>query len=44
VGVAVVAADPARCTEVLDQVERFVAARPELDLLATRRRLRGPDD
>jgi len=44
VGVAVVAADPARCTEVLDEVERFVAARPELDLLATRRRLRGPDD
>jgi uncharacterized protein YlxP (DUF503 family) len=44
VGVAVVAADAARCTEVLDAAERFVAARGEVELLATRRRLYGPED
>jgi len=44
VGVAVVAADPARCQQVLDDVERFVAARPETDLLSTRRTLHGPED
>jgi len=44
VGVAVVASDGARCTEVLDAVERFVAQRPETDLLATHRRLLGPQD
>jgi uncharacterized protein YlxP (DUF503 family) len=44
VGVAVVADEPARCTEVLDRVERFVAARPQTELLATRRRLHGPQD
>lgn len=44
VGVAVVAADGARCTQVLDAVERFMAARPEIDLLATRRRRHGPED
>jgi hypothetical protein len=44
VGVAVVAADPAHCTEVLDSCERLVAARPELDLLSARRTLRDTDD
>jgi uncharacterized protein YlxP (DUF503 family) len=44
VGMAVVASDGARCTEVLDAVERFMAARPEIDLLATSRRQHGPDD
>jgi uncharacterized protein YlxP (DUF503 family) len=44
VGVAVVAADAARCVEVLDAAERFVAARVEVELLATRRRLYGPED
>jgi uncharacterized protein YlxP (DUF503 family) len=44
VGVAVVAADGARCAQVLDAVERFVAEQPETDLLATRRRLHGPED
>lgn len=44
VGVAVVAADAARCIEVLDAAERFVAARLEVELLATRRRLYGPED
>lgn len=44
VGVAVVAADVARCVEVLDALERFVSARGEVELLATRRRLYGPED
>jgi uncharacterized protein len=44
VGVAVVASDPAHCTEVLDAVERFVAERVETDLLAAHRVLHGPHD
>ena len=44
VGVAVVAADPAHCADVLDSCERWVAARPELDLLSAHRTLRGSDD
>ncbi len=44
VGVAVVAADPGHCGEVLDAVERLVAARPEIELLSARRRLYTPDD
>ncbi|MGA7689407.1 MAG: DUF503 domain-containing protein [Jiangellales bacterium] len=44
VGVALVAVDPAHCTDVLDAVERFVAERVETDLLDTRRALHGPHD
>lgn len=44
VGVAVVAADASHCGEVLDAVERLVAARPEIELLSARRRLHTPDD
>jgi len=45
IGVAVVAADAAYCEEVLDGVERLVAGRPELELLAARRQLlAGTDD
>lgn len=44
VGVAVVAADAAHCARVLDACERLVAARPELELLSTRRRLYGGED
>jgi uncharacterized protein YlxP (DUF503 family) len=44
VGVAVVAADPAHVTRVLDGVEDLVAGRPELDLLAARRRVLSADD
>jgi uncharacterized protein YlxP (DUF503 family) len=44
VGAAVVAADPAHVTRVLDAVEELVAARPELDLLASRRRVSSSDD
>ena len=34
VGVAVVAADAAHCREVLEACERFVAGRPEVELLS----------
>jgi uncharacterized protein YlxP (DUF503 family) len=44
IGVSVVASDAAHCGEVLDECERFVAARPEVDLLSARRRLFGPED
>ena len=44
VGVAVVAPDARHCGDVLDECERFVAGRPEVDLLSTRRRLIGDDD
>ena len=44
IGVAVVAADPAHCARVLDTCERVVAGRPEVEVLATRRRLHGDDD
>lgn len=38
VGAGLVAADRAHLVEVLDAVERFVAARPEIELLSARRR------
>ncbi|MFC9770709.1 MULTISPECIES: DUF503 domain-containing protein [unclassified Pseudarthrobacter] len=38
VGAGLVAADLAHLVEVLDAVERFVAARPEIELLSARRR------
>ena len=44
VGVSVVAADAEHCRDVLDECERFVAGRPEVELLAARRRLFGPED
>lgn len=44
VGVAVVAADPRHCIEVLEACERLVAGRPELDLLSARQQLHGDDD
>jgi uncharacterized protein len=44
VGVAVVAGDAGRCVDVLDECERLVAARPELELLAARRRMWDDDD
>ena len=44
VGVAVVAADAGHCREVLDTCERAVAAHPELEVLAARQRLHGPED
>ena len=44
IGVAVVAADAAHCSQVLDACERLVAARPEVDLLAARRRFHSEED
>lgn len=38
VGVGLVAADRAHLVEVLDAVERFVAGRPEIELLSARQR------
>ena len=43
-GVSVVAVDAGHVVEVLDRCERLVAARPELELLSSRRRMLGPDD
>ncbi|GAA5172206.1 MULTISPECIES: DUF503 domain-containing protein [Amycolatopsis] len=44
IGVAVVAADGEHVRDVLDECERAVAGRPELELLSARRRLLGPED
>lgn len=43
-GVAMVSSGMDHLTEVLDKCERHVAARPELELLAVRRRIFGPED
>ena len=37
IGVAVVAADAQHCIQVLDNAERLVAARPDVDLLSAHR-------
>ena len=44
IGITVVAADPAHVVAALDEVERFVAARPETELLSARRRLHSSAD
>ena len=44
IGVAAVAADPSHVRDVLNACERLVARRPELELLAARHRMLGPDD
>ncbi len=44
IGVAVVAADRAHVIDVLDNAERMVAARPEVELLSTRRGLHRSED
>jgi uncharacterized protein YlxP (DUF503 family) len=45
IGIAVVSADRHHVVDVLDAAERLVAARPEMDLLSTRRGLhRSTDD
>ncbi|ORA35655.1 DUF503 domain-containing protein [Mycobacterium aquaticum] len=44
IGIAVVAGDHAHVVDVLDAAERLVAARPEVDLLSTRRGLSRSDD
>ncbi|WP_028922915.1 DUF503 domain-containing protein [Pseudonocardia acaciae] len=44
IGVSCVAPDAGHVIEVLDQCERMVAARPELELLSARQRIIGPHD
>ncbi|GEE03093.1 hypothetical protein nbrc107696_35390 [Gordonia spumicola] len=44
VGVAVVSADAAHVTEMLDTLERHAASRPEVTLLSARRRLVSSDE
>lgn len=44
IGLAVVSATVERCAEVLDECERQVAGRPELQLLSARRRVFSEDD
>jgi uncharacterized protein YlxP (DUF503 family) len=44
VGAGVVAGDRQHVVDVLDGVERFVAARPEVELLSARRRLLSSED
>lgn len=44
IGIAMVAPDTGHVTDVLDGCERFVASRPEIELLSTRRRWLGPED
>jgi uncharacterized protein len=39
IGVAVVSATAANATQMLDECERLVAARPEIELLSARQRL-----
>ncbi|MEV0246085.1 DUF503 domain-containing protein [Nocardia sp. NPDC050712] len=43
-GVALVSSGMDHLNQVLDRCERTVAARPELELLAVRRRIFGPED
>jgi hypothetical protein len=44
VGAAVVSSDMAHAQEIMAAVERAVAARPELEVLAVRLRFVAPDD
>ena len=44
IGVAAVAGDAGQVRDVLDACERLVAGRPELELLAARQRMLGPED
>lgn len=44
IGVAAVAGNAVHVREVLEACERTVAARPELEVLAARLRMLGPDD
>lgn len=44
IGVAVVSATAANCTEVLNACERLVSGRPEIELLSARQRLFNDED
>ncbi|MCQ4043665.1 DUF503 domain-containing protein [Streptantibioticus rubrisoli] len=44
IGIAVVSGDLGHIKGVLDRCERWMAARPEVDLLSARERIHGEDD
>jgi len=44
IGVAVVSGDLGHIKDVLDRCERWMVARPEVDLLSVRQRIYGDDD
>lgn len=44
IGVAAVSADASHVRDVLDACERAMAGHPELELLASRQRMLGPED
>ncbi|RKN06702.1 DUF503 domain-containing protein [Streptomyces radicis] len=44
IGLALVSGDAGHLTEILDRCERWVAARPEVELLSVRRRVHGEHD
>jgi uncharacterized protein YlxP (DUF503 family) len=44
IGIAVVAGEHRHVTQVLDECERAVAGRPEIELLSVRRRVIGDED
>jgi uncharacterized protein len=44
IGIAVVSGTAANCTRVLEQCERLVAGRPEIELLSARQRLFHDED
>jgi len=43
IGIAVVSSSAANARQVLEECERFVAARPEIELLAARQQLLTPE-
>jgi uncharacterized protein YlxP (DUF503 family) len=44
IGIAVVSGDLAHIKDVLDRCERWMIARPEVELLSVRQRIHGGDD
>jgi len=44
IGIAVVSGDLGHVTDVLDRCERWMVARPEVDLLSARQRIHGGED
>jgi uncharacterized protein YlxP (DUF503 family) len=44
IGVATVSGDLGHVRDVLDRCERWMAARPEVDLLSARQRIHGDDE
>jgi uncharacterized protein YlxP (DUF503 family) len=44
IGVSCVAPDHGHVVAVMERCERFVAARPEMELLSARHRVLGPED